>query len=373
MTIVLEIYMWACGMLFLFNIGFLVVKNVRNSRLFVHRFQEISFLQEIMEQDSLSRQEEQELLKKLKKVRNLVSLMNEVQKTELPKEKKREILAIVLQLDETYQKRPLEEQAYYTYAVSCFPFEDTVLPKEVGYRFLHYLNSRSLYVFANTMLAVYQMGDEDILMQAIRKIDEREGFYHKKLFVDGLMQYRGDHKKLKETLEERFFTYRESTQEALLDYFRFQKTDVSALCLKILETVDGDKDLLYAAMRYFIRFPQKEAKQYFIRILEEPNERYWVKTMLAIQGLKEDDSDKIYDLIQPYSTNSNWYVRTAAVQYMHDAGMGKARLDEVLEKRDRYTIEKLLYAYREEAETRAYIEQYLETMENKQEKEEEAQ
>lgn len=48
---------------------------------------------------------------------------------------------------------------------------------------LNFLDSQSLYTFANTINCLYSIGLTQPLLRAPEKIDQRQGFYHKKLLV----------------------------------------------------------------------------------------------------------------------------------------------------------------------------------------------
>ena len=355
-------------MLLLFDIAFLLIKNLKNHRLYPKRSK---FLLELQAQ--LATYEDRgefpphyrkSLLQKLSKTQNLVLLQKELQTHHNLEPIFRPYLFHQL---ETYQKKTEYEQAFYTYVISTFDYSSQKVEQEFSRTFISFLDSKSLYTFINTMNAIYRFGESNLLLLAISKMEERAGFYHKKLFVDGLLTYAGDVQELNVQLLGKFHTFSPTTQECLIDYFALSKVNVKNLCLQLLRTPTTHEEVKYVSMRYCSKFPCEESRALFVDILQNPNAT-WVEQMLAIQGLKTFRDETVRSAVSDKLTDRNFYVRSKAISYLYQQQIGKAEIADILRLRDRYANEALLYQYKSDGEMTAYIQNTIEALENEENK-----
>lgn len=77
--------------------------------------------------------------------------------------------------------------------------------------------------------------------------------------------------------------------------------------------------------------------------------------MLAIQALHAYKDAEVRQAVQEKITHSNWYVRVNAVEYLYNCGLSKEQLHDIIQLRDRYTNECLIYQYRNDKEMIRYI------------------
>ena len=356
MTIVLEFYIIVCILLLLFDIVFLFIKNRRTKEYYPRNTSFEDTIREELEKyhqiGAFSADFTDSLKKKLSKTKNMITLMSVVNEDPETKELFRE--HVQAQLSE-YADKSNYEQAYYTYLISTFDYSRKKVSGAFSSEFMSFLDSKSLYTFSNTMMAVYAFGETNLLLQALDKVDERSGFYHKKLLVDGLLSAKVDFQEFNERVLERFDRYTPHTQDCLLDYLRMNGHDISKLCLRLMQNEKTEEQVRYSAMRYFVKFPDDASKRAFMEILGEP-EAVWVKQMLAIQGLSHYKKDgQVRSLIEKKITSPNWFVRVNAVRYMYESGLNKEQVFDILYMRDKYANESLLYQYRDDKKMTRYI------------------
>lgn len=359
MNIIIEVYIFVCVMLLVFDIAFLVMKNAKNHKYYPQNSKFEKIVQKEFESysksEGLSKAFKEQLPKRIKKTRNLVILQNQLEEVKSFREEiALELRPYIFNEIENYKEKSAYEQAYYTYVISKFDYSKHKADHGFCSKFITFLDSKSLYTFTNTMNAIYSFGDHNLMCLAIEKASERNGFYHKKLLVDGLLTFNGDFKELNKLIEEKFYKYSPMIQESLLDYFRLKNVNASELCIDILKNKRGDSQVLYSAMRYFAKYPDAKSKQVFIDILQRDNV-VWIEQMLAIQGLKHYSDAGVKALIGAKITSSNWYVRLNAVSYLHDHNMSKDDIFNILSIKDKYANEALLYQYKEDSEMSTYI------------------
>lgn len=356
MNIIIEIYLIVCVLLLLFDILFLVMKNYRNQEFYPKNTdlaeQIRGEIQNRRQTGAFSQGFEEELGKQLGKIRNLITLVDVLDGDPDAASWFRPVLFAQI---EEYQKKSDYEQAYYAYVISRFDYEREPVPPEFAAKFMAFLDSKSLYTFANAMDALYRFGKTNLLLTALDKVDERQGFYHQKLLVDGLLASRADFQELNPVLVKVFDQYTPFMQECLLNFFRMTGYDVSALCLRLIRNGEGtDLEVRYGAMRYFTKYPSVQSRALFLKILEK-QESSWMDQMLAIQGLENSEDAAVKEAVLKKVTSPNWYVRTKAVACLHRWGLTKEQIFDILYLRDKYADNALLYQYRNEKELSHYI------------------
>ena len=119
MNLMIQIYMTVCVVLLIFDIGFLLVKNMRNHRFYprVPKFEE-QILKEIeirKETGAFSKEFQNDLLKKLPKIKYLIALQGVLEKNP---EAKAWFKPAIFSCIEAYKRKADYEQAYYTYVIS---------------------------------------------------------------------------------------------------------------------------------------------------------------------------------------------------------------------------------------------------------------
>lgn len=356
MNVIVQIYMIVCIVLLAFDIFFLVIKNARNQRFYprVPKFEE-RIKEEIknkQENGDFSPEFKEDLPKKLKKTKYLLALMSILEENGFARSWFKQT---IFDLFDCYKAKSDYEQAYYSYSVSRLGYEEEKVPKEFAYKFLELLDSKSLYTFSNAMMAIYEFGNIDVLFSAVGKVNERNGFYHKKLFVDGLLGARSDKKELADKLMARFESYNDFTKECILEYLRMSGDDAADFCMKVVKGNPANEEIKYAAERYFIKYPNEKSREFFLSVLAAAEPINWIDEMIAMQGLASFTDEKVHTAISKRITGANWYVRVNAAEYIKKNLKNKEELEEIINRKDKYANEVLLYQYRDDSEMAAYV------------------
>lgn len=376
MNIIIEIYIFVCIMLLLFDIVFLISKNFKNRKLYIRKNKIKDMVHQELEnyevQFGLSNNLKDFLENRIKKTKNLIIFNNELDQIKNNKENlKNEILPYILRQIENYQNKSNYEQAYYAYVISSFDYREGELDQRFYEMFLRFLDSKSLYVFSNTMDAIYKFSDSYLMIEAIKKSDKRNGFYHSKLLIDGLLDFKGDTNTLHSLIINKFYKYSALTQKSLLDYFRLKGSNVKDFCIDIIRNQIVEDEVLYAAMRYFIKYPDDRAKSIAMDFLKD-DEGFWVKHLLSIKVLNNYDEFLVKEAIKRKVTSKNWHVRTSAISYLHDNTLSKGEIYSILSLDDKYANESLLYSYKDDKEISEYIIDTLEDINKEKNKNQES-
>lgn len=359
LTSIIEFYIVICIALLLFNIVFLAIKNRRTNELYpkntAFEAETRLALTYWQEKNTLPENFGDSLHHKLCRVRNLITLVSVIQNNDRGKSL---FAPYIFGLIDDYAQKSLSEQAYYAYVISLLDYDERKMPQEFSGKFMDFLDSKSLYVFSNTMNALYHFGQPHLLSQALDAVDHRGEFYHKKLLIDGLLCARVDYSVFNPMMLESFDRYQPYLQECLLDFFRMNNWQASDLCLRLIQDPKIDQQVRYTAMRYFAKFPCDASDAIFLRILEQPNQP-WLDQMLAIQGLMQNNSQAVRTAVKAKITSPDWYVRLNAAQYMYRHELTREEIHDILLLRDRYSSEILRYCCRNDAHLADYIDELL--------------
>lgn len=358
MNIIIELYIFICIALLIFNIAFVLSKTMKGQKYyFKYSGFEKKLLKELEildEEGKVTQILKECLTKDIKKTRNLIILQKQI------KESNQSIIQpYIFDILSVYRKKTSYEQAYYTYVISKLDFSKEKVDGIFAEKFMDFLNSKSLYIFVNTINAVHQFGDVDLMILVIDKISSRSGYYHKKLFVDGLLTFQGDFEELSNKIVDNFHRYSNEVQENLIDFIRAKGININELGLKLLQNKNTDKQVKCAVMRYYEKFPVEETKAIFFDILNN-EEATWVDKLLALRCLSKYNEELVKSVIKGKITDGNWHIRTAAAAYLYKQKIDRKEIIEIINLKDKYACEAIMYLYRNNDETRSFILNYIE-------------
>lgn len=365
MRILLSIYIFICIMLFLFNIGFLMIKNIKKEKLLSKNrdIEEklISELKKDSENNGFNRAFKKYISREIEKTKNLMVIIELLETNKsIPKKAIEELREIIFEKKEIYKNKVEMEKAYYPYALSLLDYDNRKFTRTEKGKIVDFLECKSVYTFINTMELIYKISDLELLEMALNKVNKSEIFYHKKLLVDGMMKYTGNRDDLVESIKRNFHLYNDELKESLVDFCRMKKLNIEDLCLANLYKENNIySEVRYSSMRYFISNKNESAREYCLNLLKRDNP-YWIDKMLSIQILSRYDDDAIaYENIKENITDRNWYVRNAAIKYVHNHHIDREEIFKIMEKHDKFANEELLYEYKDDKETAEYIKKII--------------
>jgi len=208
---------------------------------------------------------------------------------------------------------------------------------------LDLLRSVNVYCRENTLKALYSMQRPDVVVASLKIIDKNLSFHHAKLICDGLLNYNGDKERLKDMLFESFNAYSTGMQLNILNYFRLGNIRCDKEMLEILSNEKADNELRFAAIRYFEKFPIKEAESSIWAIAENLEGRTWEYQAIASSALKSYPGDVTFRILVENLSNSNWHIRQNSAISLEKLGYTYHDLINVFDGNDRYAREIMRY------------------------------
>lgn len=116
---------------------------------------------------------------------------------------------------------------------------------------------------------------------------------------------------------------------------------------KIMTDKEEDRELRFAAVRYFGRYPWEQARSVLIEFASDKEELHWEYAAVAAAALKDYRGDDVLSALKTALYSSNWYVRYNAAVSLEAAGMSYNRLIDVMAGNDRYAREMMEYRLEE--------------------------
>lgn len=233
--------------------------------------------------------------------------------------------------------------AYFPYILHKYNILKHYDSEKVLDALLDLLRSVNVYCRENTLKALYSMQRPDVVVASLKIIDKNLSFHHSKLICDGLLNYTGDKESLKEMLFESFNAYSIGMQLNILNYFRFGNIRCDKEMLELLSNEKADSELRFAAIRYFEKFPIKEAESIIWAIAENLEGRTWEYQAIASSALKSYRGDVTFRILVENLSSSNWHIRQNSAISLEKLGYTYHDLINVFDGNDRYAREIMRY------------------------------
>ncbi len=249
-------------------------------------------------------------------------------------------------LSEDYLKKDKMQTAYFAVFLEKFRRRseyDSALLESL----LKYAVQENMYCRINALDALYAFGNAEYVVKAVEKQDKMDAFLHEKVLTEGLLSFSGDHRELIKELIRRFEEFKVKTKLAILNYIRFKSEDCKEFMYKIMTDEEEDRELRFAAVRYFGRYPWEQARSVLIEFASDKEVLHWEYAAVAAAALKDYRGDDVLSALKTALYSSNWYVRYNAAVSLEAAGMSYNRLIDVMAGNDRYAREMMEYRLEE--------------------------
>ncbi len=248
-------------------------------------------------------------------------------------------------LADAYAKRGEIDGAYFCHFIAGWgehlgPVRDGLVPKLAAFA-----RRKSLYSRVNALKALCALGDGQAVLDTLAFLcDDASGAYiHQKIVVETLMGFSGDYHGLIALIWERFGRFPAAAQRTLLDYIRFRSGEYSDKMLKILLDGGLDKELRFAAVRYFGRYPDERARETLLRFASDTDTARWEYAAISASSLASYPGEDTFQALSSAMHSPNWYVRYNSATSLEKLGFDYEDLLGGAAGSDRYAREMLTY------------------------------
>ena len=112
---------------------------------------------------------------------------------------------------------------------------------------------------------------------------------------------------------------------------------------QILRDRGRDKELRFAAIRYFGRYPDPEMRSALLEFVRDPDPLRWEYAAISAAALARYPGQEVVDGLMRAMSSPSWYVRYNASASLEAHGLSYEELLQVLGGGDRYAREMLTY------------------------------
>lgn len=344
-------YLVICGGLLLYNVVYILDGYGRGLR---HERRVKKWRQEIIRQlerapHSVHKEHKSMILGKLRFLNQLLAYAGALESLakEYPQNRIRvyflDLSREFQSLCAAYAKRGSMERAYFAWFAARFRpcREEQTMFRQL---LVGYLADATVYCRENVLLSLYSLGDEEAVEMALQFLQDKGIFHHTKLLGDGLLKFTGDKEKLAWRLWSHKKDWNSNLLTAVVQFCTNCSSGFQDEFLEVLKDGKSDKELRFAVLRYFRRYPYEAAKPLLQSLsLEEDGDDLAIVAAFALD--KYPGEDTVAVLRQALSSR-NWYVRSNAAASLINLGAGEDTLVQLRQGGDRYAREMLEYKLR---------------------------
>lgn len=347
------IYLAVCLSLILFNIGTIIVSKQRNKINQKQNERYTSMIREDLTAIRDGREPERRHFRYMKRTLRLqecllvfIQVLNELYEEfpdEMPSYLDR-LSPVVIALINHYKNHndPIR-YAFFLYSLRVFQKMSGKTPPEVENILLEALREPNTYCRENALKATYNSGETELVIRALEIIDSEKINHNKKLLSDGLLTFTGSEKELMDRLWEKFEKFGIDMQVVILDYIRFCAPSHGDRVLAILKDEKRSPELRFSCIRYFGKYPNKEAYPLLLEMAENRDDLRWEYPAIACTALAGYPGEQTVETLKRALRVSNWYVRYNAAESLTRLGLGYVDLIDVIDGNDRYAREILQF------------------------------
>ncbi len=233
--------------------------------------------------------------------------------------------------------------AFFLYTLRVFQQMSGVTPPQVESILLDALREPNTYCRENALQAIYKSGETGLVIRALEVIDSAQINHNKKLLTDGLLSFTGNKDELMDGLWNVFESFGTEMQVVILDYIRFCAPSHSDRMLAILKDEKRSPELRFSCIRYFGKYPNKEAYPILIEMAQNTANHRWEYQAIACSSLAGYPGNETVETLKRALHVSNWYVRYNASESLTKLGASYVDLIDVFDGNDRYAREILQF------------------------------
>lgn len=256
----------------------------------------------------------------------------------------RQMQPVFLYLTTVYRRREDMQAAYFCHFLARHQLQRHMQMQQMQPLVASYLEKGSLYCKINALKALCAFGSAETIVQALLQLDKQaDGTLHEKVLTETLMAFTGKADMLIGLLWEQFGKFSVPLQRAILDYIRFKSGDYCEQMLAILQDQEQDRELRFAAIRYFGRYPFQPARALLLDFVCDLDPLHWEFTAISASSLARYSGQDVIDALSEAMHSPNWYVRYNAAASLEAHGLAYEDLVGTMVGEDRYAREMLTY------------------------------
>lgn len=345
------VYLIVCLFMILFNLATVVLLR---RRVRVDRKKEELFAQVISNQIAHQKQNDEQpddehrkkLLKKLWYTGNLLVYMQAV--CDIFAERPDETAAYLRSVNEVFvrliplyaRKKDTIKYAFYLYVLHLYCRMSGRIAPEMTEVMQKAIRVNNTYCRENALRAIYSFGQEEQVLEALRTIDDEGISHNRKLLVDGILSFHGDHQKLTALLWASFDGFSNRIRAVILDCMRFgAPADGKDRIYELLCDETVHHELRFSCLRFYAKYPDPKVYPLLLDFAKGSKDCRWEYMAIATSALAAYPGEQTMETLKKNLSHPNWHVRFNAAESLRKMGADYFDLIDVVDGDDRFARE----------------------------------
>ncbi len=261
------------------------------------------------------------------------------------KEYIRQTARTIVSLTSTYRKRDDIIHAFYIFTLKKYGYLRHYYTSELIANLLDLLERGDATSAEGVLLALYQIGDPGVVLNALRLVDKTDRFLHPKIISDGLLAFRGNKEEMQCIILDSLLEFSERMQVNLLDYLRFSGDAHCERVLRLLENEETCNEVRFSCIRYFGKHRYAPAYDLLLRLASGEEEKRIEYAIVALSVLRHYPDPRTIEILRRQINHPNWFVRYNATESLEHLGVEYQDLIDIFDGSDRYARDMLQYQF----------------------------
>ena len=200
-----------------------------------------------------------------------------------------------------------------------------------------------IYCRENALQVIYSGGDADLVVAALKSLDDLRVYHHGKLIYDGLLTFTGDRRRLDEKLWEEYDGFSLDMKLNLLNYFRFSSDGHGDRMFCLLKNENENDEVRFSCIRYFGKYKYPMAYPLLLDLADSRKVSRWEYSAIASSALANYPDPQTTAVLKDNLHSTYWHIRFNAAQSLEQLGFDYSDMIDIFEGDDRYAREMLQY------------------------------
>ena len=251
----------------------------------------------------------------------------------------------ITSLTSSYRKKDEILHTYYAAFLRKYGYLKYAQPPALIANFKDLVEAGGVFACEHVMQAIYTAQDENLVLDMLKFLDEKEDFIHPKIVSDGLLSFQGDAHLLQLLLLEHRSEFSVSMQLNLLTYIRFVSGAHCEAVFEILSNKKEHDEIQFACMRYFGKHRYDKAFRILADFAKNEKGERIEYCIVALTALRNYPSQKTMEILREKIHSPYWFVRYNAAESLETLGVRYDELVDVFDGTDRFAREMMQYQF----------------------------
>lgn len=251
----------------------------------------------------------------------------------------------IVSLTDAYRRKDNIIHAFYVFMLKKYGYLRHVYTSELVANLKDLLDNGDCICEEGVLLAIYQMGVSQFVLDALLAADVRDSFLHPKIISDGLLSFSGNAAELQTLLLDNLDLFSIPMRANILNYIRFASGAHCARLLALMQDESTPNEVRFSCIRYFGKYPYEPAYDLLARFAEGVSGNCIEYSIIALTVLRRYPSERTREILCANINSPNWFIRYNSTESLEVLGYEYLDLIDIFEGGDRFARDILQYQF----------------------------